>query len=266
MAERPYSRYTRVKTWAALYSQHTNAGYAIVPWSRTENSVDVISCKDAKNPAQDLARDTQRKAEELLQHNDVIAKYYELRQPLDLGDDEQQQPGQEKPKQPAPPKILAEAIQAKKLRTAVVLARSSDYYYYHVEDIPDITLVICGLHDSYLHIPVWEMRTNRRYKARETAVSLNDPSFERTRCTQFGHSILLAAYAKGDPDAIALVEGKDFPERSRTRYRREKDELQQQTYRGRPLAFRNAAKRKEVGEKISQALIEYHARKRLGGA
>ena len=44
MAERPYSRYTRAKTWAALYSQHLNAGYAWVPFSRTNNSIAVISC------------------------------------------------------------------------------------------------------------------------------------------------------------------------------------------------------------------------------
>ena len=42
MPERPYSRYTRAKTWAALYSQHINAGYALVPYSATNNSIAVI--------------------------------------------------------------------------------------------------------------------------------------------------------------------------------------------------------------------------------
>jgi len=246
MVEHPYSRYTRAKTWAALYSQHINAGYAPVPWSRTENSVDVINCKDTKNPTQDLAKDTQRKVEELLQQEADIATYYQQRQIPDKA-----------------PKVLTEAIKAKRLRSAVVLAKSSDYYHYSLEDIPGLTLVICGLHDSYLHIPVWETNTNKRYKARETAVSITDPSFDKIRRTQFGHSILLAAYAKGNPDAIAFIESKDFPERSRTRIKREKDEFQHQTYRGRPLAFRSEAERKEVAAKISASLKEYHAKKHL---
>ncbi len=65
-----------------------------------------------------------------------------------------------------PPAMLAKA------RQAVVLARSSDYYHYHLRDHIDFKLVICGLHDSYLHLPVWETSTNKRYKARETALSM----------------------------------------------------------------------------------------------
>ena len=251
MAERPYSRYTRAKTWAALYSQHINAGYAIVPWSLTENSIDMINCKGGT----DIARDTQHMAEELLLHSHAIAEYYRLRQPVDLDTEE------EEPKDLPSPQILADAIAANRLRRAVILARSRDYYHYSLEDGP-FDLVICGLHDSYLHVRAWEMNTNRRYRPHETAVSLTDPTFDQVRCTQFGHSILLAAYAKGDQDAIAFVEGKRFPERSRTRMRHEADQFQHQTYRGRPLAFRNAAKRKEVAQKISQSLIEYHAHKR----
>ncbi|HYU71897.1 MAG TPA: hypothetical protein VEL31_04370 [Ktedonobacteraceae bacterium] len=247
MVERPYSRYTRAKTWVALYSQHINAGYALVPWSRTNNSIDVINCKDAsKGNAQDIARDTQRMTQELLQHADDIATYYRERQTPDHA-----------------PTILATAVEAKKLRSAVVLAKSSDYYYYHIEDIPGFTLVICGLHNSYLHVPVWEMNTNHRYKARETAIAITHLDFNRIRCTQLGHSILVAAYAKGDPDAIAFVERKSFPERTRSRLKSESDQLQHQTYRGRPLAFRNDAERKEVGDKISESLKQYHARKRL---
>ncbi|GCE06133.1 hypothetical protein [Dictyobacter aurantiacus] len=246
MVERPYSRYTRAKTWAALYSQHIHAGYALVPHTTTENSIDVINCKDGNKSGLDLARETLQKAEELLKHEREIAEYYRLRQTPDKA-----------------PAVIADAIKAKKLRTAVVLAKSSEYYHYSLEDIPGLTLVICGLHDSYLHIPVWEMNTNRRYKARETAVSLTDPYFDVIRCTQFGHSILLAAYAKGNADAIAFVESKQFPERSRTRMKREKDAFQHQTYRGRPLAFRDEAARREVGQKISQSLKEYHAKKHL---
>lgn len=260
MAERPYSRYTRAKTWAALYSQHINAGYAIVPWSRTENSVDVINCREVGRSDQDLAKDTQRKAEELLLHEEAIARYYQFRPPLG-GPQEDLAPSDQKIKSLTPPRILAEAIQAKRLRIAVVLAKSSDYYHYHIEDIPEINLVICGLHDSYLLVPVWEMNTNRRYRSRETAVALTDPKFNRVRCTQFGHSILLTAYAKGEPEAVSFVEQK-LPERTRSRIKQKADDLQYRNYRGRPLAFRNAAKRQEVAEKIRQGVIDYHARKR----
>jgi hypothetical protein len=49
MAERPYSRYTRASTWAALFSQHLNTGYALVPLSATNNRIAVIRCKDAND-------------------------------------------------------------------------------------------------------------------------------------------------------------------------------------------------------------------------
>src|SRR5579859_339983 len=103
MDERPYSRYTRAKTWAALYSQHINAGYALIPNSLTTNSIDVISCRDRKNPDQDLARDTLEMSTRLLAEEEDIASYYTNRQTPDKA-----------------PAILAEAIQAKRLRSAVV--------------------------------------------------------------------------------------------------------------------------------------------------
>ena len=234
-----------------------------MPSSKTNNSIVVINCKDPNQSGQDIARDTQLKEEELLPHTKEIATYYEKQNDDDETSEDESIFHQKSPEDDAPP-ILAKEIKAKKLRTAVVLAKSSDYYHYHIEDIAAITLVICGLHDSYLHIHVWEMRTNHRYRPRETAISIKDPNFDQIRRTQFGHSILLAAYAKGNPDAVAFVENKRFPERSRTRINREKDEFQHQTYRGRPLAFLNEAKRKEIGGKISQSLIEYHARRRSG--
>jgi hypothetical protein len=232
MTERPYSRYTRARTWAALYSQHLNAGYAWVPFSRTNNSIAVISCATPE--------EVQKLVRELQAHADECRAFYESRQTPDKA-----------------PTFLAKA------REGVVLARSSDYYHYHLENYVGIKLVICGLHDSYLHIPTWEMRTNHRYKARQTAVAITDPDFDRIRCTQFGHRILVAAYAKGDPDATALIEGKDFPERTRSRLRREKDDLQDQHYRGRPLAFLTEAERRAIGSKISQGLRHYHQQKRL---
>ncbi len=230
MAERPYSRYTRARTWAALYSQHLNAAYALVPYSATNNSIAVIRCTDAK--------DTQATMRDLLNHASECAAFY----------------GSRKTPEHAPA-ILAKA------RHAVVLARSSDYYHYHLADHTEFSLVVCGLHDSYLHLPVWEMRTNRRYDPRETAIAITSPDFERARCTQFGHAILLAAFAEGDQAATAFVKG--LPPRTQSRLHRQKDALQHTHSRGRPLAFLTEAKRQEIGSKISAGLRRYHEMKRL---
>src|SRR5579871_1270827 len=246
MAERPYSRYTRANTRAAMYIQHIHAGYALVPWTITENGITVLNCKESSNTLQDIAKETKHTQDELVRYESAIATYYQHA------------------KNPSyAPEILQTAIKAKRLREAVILAKSSDYYHYGLAEAHHLTLVICGLHDSYLHIPCWEMRINKRYKARETAISLTDPQFDKIRCTQFGHSILLAAYAKGNPDAIAFVENVHFPERSRFRLKREVEDFQRQTYRGRPLAFRDDMARQEVATKISNGLRQYHAQKRL---
>jgi hypothetical protein len=237
MAERPHSRYTRAKTWAALYSQHLTAGYAIVPMSLTNNSLAVISCLEAKKPDQDLAKDTQSMADLLLKHADECETYYSRKLTPDQA-----------------PAILVKA------RQAVVLARSSDYYHYHLGDYIEFKLVICGLHDSYLHLPVWETRTNKRYKARETAVPMTSPDFERIRCTQFGHAILLGALVNGNQDALALFDR--LPPRTRRRIMSEVDALQHTRYRGRPLAFLTEAERQEIGSKISEGLLRYYEHKR----
>lgn len=230
MAERPYSRYTRARTWAALYSQHLNAGYALVPLSATNNSIAVIRCKDA--------RETQATMRDLLAHVSECEAFYASKQTPDQA-----------------PAILQRA------RHAVVLAKSSDYYRYHLADHPEFSLVICGLHDSYLHLPVWETRTNRRYDARETAVALTSPDFVQVRRTQFGHHILLGALINGDATAKAFLAG--LPVRTQSRIRREVDQAQHTRYRGRPLAFLTEAKRQEIGSKIREGLRRYHEHRRL---
>jgi hypothetical protein len=237
MSDRPFSRYTREKTWAALYSQHTNANYALVPFSATNNSIDLIRC-DSPEAAQKTMQELTREAE-------ACGAYYGGGQLDKLA-----------------PKALLDAKRAGRLRCGAVLARSHDYYRYSLSDHPHIKLVICGLHDSYLPIPVWEMRTNRRYKARETAISLTDPDFDRIRKTATGHHMLLAAYANGDPNAIAFVEQKNLPERTRRRIKQEKEALQETRYQGRPMAFLTEAKRQEIGGRISAGLKRYHAKRR----
>ncbi|MBV9688467.1 MAG: hypothetical protein JO202_02030 [Ktedonobacteraceae bacterium] len=227
MAERPYSRYTRAKTWAGLYSQHINAGYALVPYSATNNSIGVIRCKSPE--------ETQATMRDLLNHAQVCAAFYAMKQPPE-----------------DTPTILA------KVRHAVVLARSSDYYHYHLADHAELSLVVCGLHDSYLHLPVWEMRTNQRYAARETAVPISSPDFDRIRRTQFGHNILLGALVNHDQKAQAFLE--TLPKRTQRRILCEKEEVQDKRYRGRPLAFLTETERREIGSKISQGLRRYHQR------
>ena len=231
MSEHPYSRYSRVKTWAGLYSQHTSACYALVPYSATNNSIAVIRCASPE--------DTQRTMRALLEATDACAAYYTTKQTPDQA-----------------PTILAKA------RHAVVLARSSDYYHYHLADHPEFGLVVCGLHDSYLHLPVWELCTNQRYSPRETAVSLTSPDFDRIRRTAFGHTILLGALINGDKTAYSFL-GR-LPPRTRRRIRSEVEEVQEKRYRGRPLAFLTEAERREIGSKISAGLRRYHAQQRLG--
>lgn len=233
MPERPYSRYTRAKTWAALYSQHINAGYALVPYSATNNSIAIIKCKSSE--------EVQATMQDLLAHADECNAFYSAHLTPDKA-----------------PTILARA------RHAVVLSRSSDYYHYHLDSKTDIRLVACGLHDSYLHLPVWEMRTNKRYGARETIIDISSPDFERARKTQVGHSILLGALHNGDKVATSYLEGlKKRQERSYWRIRAEVDAMQDAHYRGRPLAFMTDTERQEIGSKISAGLKKYHEQRRL---
>jgi hypothetical protein len=230
MPERPYSTYTRAKTWAALYCQHINACYALVPHSVTNNSIAVIRCKSPEE-THDMMRI-------LLEHASECEDFY----------------GQRLTPDKAPPFLT-------RARHAVVLARSSDYYHYHLSDHTEFSLVICGLHDSYLHLPVWETSTNTRYSARETAVAITSPDFDRIRRTQFGHHILIGALAAGNKDALAFIERKEFPARTRRRLKQEVRRLQEKRYRGRPLAFLTDAERREIGNKIREGLRRYYERK-----
>lgn len=236
MSERPYSRYTREQTWAALHSQHFNAGYALVPYSATNNSIDVLWCRTPEEAMkQQRQLDSQAEDYQVLYTRSARATLPEH----------------------------VKQVQTRK-RSAVVLARSSDYYRYHLSDIPALTRVICGLHDSYLLMSCWELRTNQIYKARQTAVSLTDPQFDSIRRTQFGHRILLGALHNGDTDALAFLEGlKSRSERSYWRIRAEVDVMQHDHYQGRPLAFLTEAERRAIGSKISAGLKQYHEKKRL---
>lgn len=231
MAERKYSRYTRANTWAALYNQHIEAGYALVPYSATNNSIAVIRCKSPE--------ETQSLSRELLKHAKDCMDYYSSKQTPDKA-----------------PEIIQKAAHA------VVLAKSSEYHHYHLGEYTEFRIVICGLHDSYLQLPVWEMKTNKRYNARETAISITLPEFESVRCSQFGHNILLGAIICGNKDALQYLEL--LPPRTQRRLRHEAAEIQSDRYQGRPLAFYTDARRKEISSKISKSLKAYYARKHQG--
>ena len=255
MAERPYARYTREKTWQALYSQSINACYALVPNSATNNSIWMMRCKSPE--------ETQERMRFLLNFEQECAAFFvEQESENQTAEKADVSRISEIPTTPEQARLLA---YLKNAGEAVVLARSSDYWHYHLaDDKPALALVVCGFHDSYLHLPVWETRTNKRYAARETALKIDSPEFEqaRGRGQQLGHSILLGALAAGDQNALAYL--KKLPKRTQRRLRAERDALQSERYRGRPLAFYTEAQRQVIGQRISDGLIRYHARKRAG--
>lgn len=229
--ERPYARYTREKTWSALYAQHINACYALVPNSATNNSIYLIRCKSPDEAAS--------RSRALLDAAGEIDAFFNSRQTPEQA-----------------PAIMRNAGEA------VVLARSSDYWHFHLETRPGLALVVCGIHDSYLHIPCWEVSSNRRYAARETAIKIGSPEFEQARRGQQAHNTLVSALAAGDHAALAYLS--TLPERTRRRMRQEADALQVERYRGRPLAFHTESERQAIGAKISAGLIRYHAQRRAG--
>jgi hypothetical protein len=238
LIERPHSRYTREKTWAALYSQHIAASYALVPGSLTNNSLATIRCASPEE-ATTVMRD-------LLAHEEECRAFCDAWNASEFG---------ERPATAELP-ILARAY------IAVVLARSSDYYRYHLISYPDMRMVICGLHDSYLHLVVWETSTNKRWPPRETRLQITAPEFaSRARMTPNGHSTFLGALICGEEAALALLaDDKRIPERTARRIRAEVEILQHRRYQGRPLAFLTEAQRHAIGEKISAGLRAYHAR------
>jgi hypothetical protein len=242
MVDRPYGRYTKERTWAAMYSQHIIAGYALVPSSLTTNSIDVIAIPSS---TPDLAKVTQEMSRKLLAIADELEDYYSRKQTFDHA-----------------PALLKEALDKNRLRTAVVLAKSSDYHLYNLTDNPGLTQVICGLHDSFLNQPVWEMKTNKRYKPRETAITISSPEFEKIRATQFGHNILLGALVCGDKAAIAFRDSK-LPASTRWRILNEVDDLQNHAFQGRNIAFRTESERLEIIEKIREGVKKAHEQKRL---
>lgn len=248
--EHQYSRYTREKAWAALYSQHINAGYALVPHSATNNSIDALRCKSPSEVKTTML--------EFLEHDKEIERYYASEN--------------EKVKKSLQSLLRSARYRTEEYRrfyvkpygkavTAAVLSKSSDYHHYHLSDYPNIQLVICGLHDSYLQYRVWELRTNGIYDQRATMKPIHSLVLKPGHTTE--HNILVGALICGDVAAIAYRDNSNNMSRwTRNRIIQEVNTLQTKNYQGRPLAFLNEAERKEIGQKISLSLIQYHAARR----
>lgn len=100
---------------------------------------------------------------------------------------------------------------------AVVLARSSDWYYYRLNCTETfkhlITLCICGTHDSCLPVPVLAMDTGKLYKPLEMRLQSLKPkydaagkptpdTFEKRRKSHYGHNMLIGALMCRREDAL----------------------------------------------------------------
>ena len=104
---------------------------------------------------------------------------------------------------------------------AVVLARSSDWYYYSLNTIAyrhGITCIIAGTHDSCIDRPVLAMDSMRWYEAGKVRGDFGkleptlDPNgtplpdkFDEARRTQYGHNIFVGALMQRRPDALARL-------------------------------------------------------------
>lgn len=138
--------------------------------------------------------------------------------------------------------------QNKKEYRCAVLARSSDWYSYSLNS-PEwqhgCTAVVVGTHDSCLPVPALALDAMRWYEAGEIrnifgpiAPMLDEnkklipDSFDRARCTRYGHNILVGCLMMGRPDALARLQ--TFNERTRFRIEAEIRKLHHRR-QGRPL-------------------------------
>jgi hypothetical protein len=241
MPERPHSRHTREKTWAALYNQHINACYAIIPSSKTHNSIDLLKCS-----TQEEAREAMRA---LAAHEKEFQDFYAEKLP----DSEA----------PTIKHGKLEFVVSDRIRHALVLARSSDYYHYHLFDYADFRILIVGQHDSYAQLTVWETSTNKVYKPGETALALDSQTFLDARATQFGHNIFIGALICGDKTAVAIRDNsKIIPASTRRRIISEVQMIQTRRYRGRPLTFWDQAEQEKHRIATREGMFKAQARRK----
>lgn len=109
-------------------------------------------------------------------------------------------------------------VRSGKQYRAVVLARSSDWYYYSLNCVDtwhhDIRAIACGTHDSCIDIPVFALDTMRWYAAKEARIpdftpqtldekGRPDDTFARKwQKGHYGHNIFIGALMCGREDAL----------------------------------------------------------------
>ncbi|RAQ97492.1 hypothetical protein [Thermogemmatispora tikiterensis] len=120
---------------------------------------------------------------------------------------------------------------------AVVLARSSDWYWYslHCYEHP-ATAIIAGVHDAVVDVPVIALDEERWYPAGRARIQgFSEQLFpERVRKTHFGHRLLLSGLLCGRADAFERLWR--LPASTRRRILAELKRLRLRR-RGRPLAL-----------------------------
>jgi hypothetical protein len=130
---------------------------------------------------------------------------------------------------------------------AVVLARSSDWYYYSLNSERfkhDLTMVVCGTHDSCINLPVLALDIMRLYEPLEMRVKSLEPTpkrdqdgrpmdaFERWRKSHYGHNMLIGALMQKREDALHRLQ--TLPPSTRLRIEAQVRRLHMRR-RGRPL-------------------------------
>jgi hypothetical protein len=133
---------------------------------------------------------------------------------------------------------------------AVVLARSSDWYYYSLNCTyrfkHGITCVVAGTHDSCINRPVLAMDVMRWYEPKkirndfgllqpmlDTEGKVIPDLFEEKRRTQYGHNILIGALLQRRADAFARLA--TFKDSTRWRIEAEMRKLEKRRV-GRPIS------------------------------
>jgi hypothetical protein len=105
---------------------------------------------------------------------------------------------------------------------AVVLARSSDWYAYSLNCVErfkhELSLLVCGTHDSCVDCPVLALDTMRWYEPKQMRLESLAPTperdaqgrptdlFERRRKSHYGHNMLIGALMCRRPDAFKRLE------------------------------------------------------------
>jgi hypothetical protein len=120
----------------------------------------------------------------------------------------------------------------KHVRFALVLRRSSDWYRRGLHTAKSkISYLIVGTHDSCIPFSVYAMDCLQEFPAKATFYDMTSPEFLQTRCSQFGHNILLGGLVCGLPEAQAVLQ--QLKPSTQYRIRKETIALADRRYRSR---------------------------------